>query len=249
MNRSGSIISAALVVAIPFLPLTARDQQDKQDDKGKKKALKIQSNYHEFDIPEINIPPIEIDLSELESSLQRMEVAMMRLEDCHIPELAFELSELPPIEIPEMNIPPMSVVIPPIPPIEIPPIEIPPVLIPEIVVGDLATGCDVAAHQVFHGLSEEEQVRLQALRTLACKGADHAITAYQQVQKQKARPAFRYEAIRQLGHFLDDGRVLPLIADAAKTDKNIEVRKKAIALLGKSRDPRSTKILEEILLN
>jgi len=247
MNRSGLFISAALVVAIPFLPLTARDQQDKQDEKGKKKFLKIQSNYHEFDIPEINIPPIEIDLSGLEFSLRRLEVAMMELEDCHIPELAFELSELPPIEIPEINIPPFAVAIPPMPPI--PPIEIPPFAIPEFVVDDLAIGCDVAAHKVFHDLSDEEQVRLQALRILACQGADQAITAYQQVQKQKARPAFRYEAIRQLGHFLDDGRVLPLIADAAKTDKNIEVRKKAIALLGKSRDPRSTKILEEILLN
>jgi hypothetical protein len=244
MNRSGSFISAALVAAIPFLPLTARDQQDKQDEKGKKKALKIQSNYREFDIPEINIPPIEIDLSELEFSLKQMEVAMMRLEDCHIPDLVFELSELPPIEIPEINIPPIAVAIP-----AIPPIEIPPIVIPDIALGDLTVGCDVAAHQVFHDLSEEEQVRLQALRTLACKGADQAITAYQQVQKQKARPAFRYEAIRQLGHFLDDARVLPLIAEAAKTDKNIEVRKKAIALLGKSRDPRSTKILEEILLN
>lgn len=246
MNRSGSFISAALVVAIPFLPLTARDQQDKQDDeKGKKKSLKIQSNYHEFDIPEINIPPIEVDLSGLEFSLKRLEVAMAALDDRHMPELAFELSELPPIEIPEINIPP----IPPIPPIAIPSIAIPPITIPDIALGDLAVGCDVAAHQVFHDLSEEEQVRLQALRTLACKGPDQAITAYQQVQKQKARPAFRYEAIRQLGHYLEDGRVLPLIADAAKTDKNIEVRKKAIALLGKSRDPRSTKILEEILMN
>lgn len=244
MNRSGSIISAALVVAIPFLPLTARDQQDKQDTKGKKKPIKIQSNYHEFDVPEINIPPIEIDLSGLEFSLKGLEVAMMELEDCHIPELAFELSVLPPIEIPEINIPPIAVAIPPIPPIEIPPIEI-----PEFVVGDLAVDCDAAAHKVFHDLSDEEQVRLQALRSLACRGADQAIAAYQQVQKQKASPAMRYEAVRQLGNFLEDGRVLTFIGDAARADRNIEVRKKAIALLGKSRDPQSTKILEEIVLN
>jgi hypothetical protein len=238
MNRSGSILSAALLLAISFLPLSAHNGQDREATKEKKKALKIQSDCRDF-----NMAPIEIDLSRLEFSLQELQFSLMELEAARLPELEFHLADLPATEIPEINIPPvdlphLAVAIAPIPPIEI----------PEIAVGELAPDCDVAAHKVFRDLSDEDQMRLQALRSLACQSAEQAIAAYHQVQK-KARPAFRYEAVRQLGHFLEDGRVLPLIADAAKTDKNIEVRKKAITLLGKSRDPRSTKILEEILLN
>jgi len=246
MNRSDSIISAALVVAIPFLPLTARDRQDKEPVKEKNKAIKIQSECRDFDLSAIQLPPIEIDFRELESSLRELEVSMHALEGFDLPDLAFHIQDLSNIEIPEISIPPLEIEIPPFA-VEIPPM--PQIETPEIIVGNLAVDCDVAAHRVFQNLSDEDHVRLQALRTLACQGADQAITAYQQVQKQKASPAMRYEAVRQLGHFLDDERILTLVADAAKTDKNLQVRKKAIALLGKSRDPRSTKILEEILLN
>jgi hypothetical protein len=246
MNHSESAVSMALLLAMPFMALTTRDQQDKEPVKEKAKVVRIQSGCGEIDLSDIHLPPIELDLSELENSLKELESSLRDLDGMYSSDLAFHIPDLPNIEIPEINISPLEIAIPPFS-VEIPPI--PPIELPKIAFGDLTVECDIAAHKVFHNLSDEEQIRLQALRSLACQGADQAITAYQQVQKQTASPAMRYEAIRQLGRFLEDGRVLTLVADAAKTEKSIQVRKKAIALLGKSRDPQATKILEEILLN
>jgi hypothetical protein len=242
MNRSGSSVTMALLLAMPFLALTAQDQQDRHLAKDKKeKNLKKKSDCRLFQLSEIKLPPIEIDLRALEMSLDGVERSLASLESMDLPDLAFAMPELPEIEIPAIEIPPLN-----IPPFSV---EIPPVEIPEVEVGDVSFDCDVEAHHIFQYLGDEEQVRLQALRSLACRGADQAIEAYQQNQRPKSSPAMRYEAVRLLGHFLDDERVLTYVADAAKSDKNLQVRKKAIALLGKSRDPRSAKALQEILMN
>jgi len=61
--------------------------------------------------------------------------------------------------------------------------------------------------------------------------------------KKESLPSLRYEAVRHLRRFLDDKRVVPILG---KDDKNVDVRKKTILLLGKSGDKRAVKILEEI---
>lgn len=247
MNRSGSSVAMALLMAMPFLALTAQDQQARHLAKDKnEKNLKKKSDCRLFQLSEIKLPPIKIDLRALEMSLESVERSLASLESMDLPDLAFAMPELPEIEIPAIDIPPLSI---PHFSVEIPPIEIPAIEVPEIDVGNLEFDCDVEAHHVFQNLGDEEQVRLQALRSLACRGADQAIEAYRQTQRPKSSPAMRYEAVRLLGHFLDDERVLTYVADAAKSDKNLQVRKKAIALLGKSRDPRSAKALQEILMN
>jgi HEAT repeat protein len=50
-----------------------------------------------------------------------------------------------------------------------------------------------------------------------------------------------------LGRFLEDERVVPILGDIIKDDSNLTVRKKAIYLLGKSKDPRAVDILEGIV--
>ncbi|HEX9975185.1 MAG TPA: HEAT repeat domain-containing protein, partial [bacterium] len=63
---------------------------------------------------------------------------------------------------------------------------------------------------------------------------------------EESNPALRYEAVRQLRRFLDDKRVVPILGEVAQYDKNVDVRKRAILLLGKSGDKRAVKILKEL---
>jgi HEAT repeat protein len=95
-------------------------------------------------------------------------------------------------------------------------------------------------------LSEQEQLKIAALRSISRQDADKAIPAMEKVIKEESNPALRYEAVRQLRRFLDDKRVVPILGKVAKDDKNVDVRKKAILLLGKSGDKRAVKILEEL---
>ena len=46
--------------------------------------------------------------------------------------------------------------------------------------------------------------------------------------------------------FVDEDGVLEVLAKVAKSDKNVDVRKKAIYVLGRSEDPKVVKILKDI---
>ena len=247
MKRLGLYVLFLLLLAISVLPLSAQDKKSGKSAKKKEYSRKI-----EFECAELEIPEIEIDLHGLELSLQNLQITLAELQDIEIPAIevttppiAIDVAPIdvaiPPIafEMPaiELAIPPIAVEIPPIPPIEF----------PEIDFNEFNIDCNASAGAIFQNLSEEEQLQLKALRALASQGADQAIAAYQQLIKKNSRPALRYEAVRQLGNFLNDERIVPLLGDAAKNDRNVEVRKKAIALLGKSDDPRARKILEEIV--
>ncbi len=99
---------------------------------------------------------------------------------------------------------------------------------------------------MFEDLSEDDQLKVTALRSISRQNADKAIPAIEKVIEEESNPALRFEAVRQLRRFLDDERVVPILGKVAKDDKNVDVRKKAIYLLGKSGDKRAVKILEEL---
>jgi HEAT repeat protein len=141
-----------------------------------------------------------------------------------------------------MAIPP----IPPIPPIhvEIPPI--PPIEIPHFDCEDFVIDFDGSHSKLFKDLSDDEQLKIHALRTLRNQEADRAIPTLAQIIKKESHPALRYEAVRQLGDFIDDERVITMLGKIAKTDSNLEVKKKAIRTLGRSDSQLAIKILEEI---
>jgi hypothetical protein len=131
-----------------------------------------------------------------------------------------------------------ALVIPPIPPIDI--------HIPEM---DFNFDFDEVAgtSHLFGELSEDEEIRLQALRSIARQEAATAIPALEKTLRNDPSPALRYQAVRYLYRFIDDERTVPLLAEVIANDKNVTVRKSAIRLLGKSNDPRAVEILENIV--
>jgi len=129
-----------------------------------------------------------------------------------------------------------------IPPIEIPEIQIPPIQLP-----DLGANLNMLASNPFGDLDEEDRLRLEALRAIANRSTGDAVPRLQRVLREERSPALRYEAVRLLGRFGSDKRVVPILGEVARKDKNIEVRKEAIYLLGKSGDPRAVSILEEMV--
>ncbi len=253
MNRVRQITLCGALLAIPFLPLNAEDGKHKPCASAKSKKIKIDAACADFDASVRQ--HIKLSLSRLNSSLQEIKIALAQLPKIEIP--AIEVT-LPMIEIGlSDNAPLLSlegaatfIDLPAITTVAMPPLpQVPPIEIPEIDLEFLSIDCNASAEAIFQYLSDEEKARLDALRSLAAGGVSQAIAAYKETVRMKARPSLRYEAIRQLGNFLHDERVVPLLGEAAKSDKNIEVRKKAIALLGKCDDPRSIKILEDIVLN
>lgn len=238
MKRSLIIILGLCLLAMFSLPGDAADG-DKEKKKPRQRIVIPPHPGFEFDI---EIPDFEWQLKDYEAMLEgldgqlgKLDIRLRRLDDLQLKNLE-ELRDLADLHI---VIP--DVAIPPIPPIDI--------HIPDIRIDGMVSGFDwdVESLKLFRDLSDEEQLRLQALRSLARRDADQAIPALEKTLREDASAALRYEAVRQLGGFLEDSRVVPLLGKAAKNDKNLAVRKKAVRLLSKSKDPRAVEILEEIV--
>ncbi len=227
-------IVAVLVLIFAFGIACTMVAQEKFERKNERKLKKAEEKLKaaECRLHSIEIPEIHIDLSGLEESMQELEVSLKHLEHIEIPD------------------------------IQIPHIYIPPIHIPEIDLDlshldfdfdfDFDDGFvyyedgDWDHSDLFEDLSEGDQLKIAALRSISRQDADKAIPAMEKVIKEESNPALRYEAVRHLRRFLDDKRVVPLLGKVAKNDKNVDVRKKAILLLGKSGDKRAVKILEEL---
>lgn len=230
------IIAVTFLLAIVFAcTMIAQEKLERKHEQKLKRAEK-KLKEHEYRLQSIEIPEIHIDLSGLEQSMQELEVSLQHLEHIEIPD------------------------------IQIPHIYIPPIHIPEIDLAfdqfdfnfdfdfdfDFDDGFiyyedgDWDHSELFENLSEEEQLKIEALRSISRQEADKAIPAMQKVIKEESHPALRYEAVRHLRRFLDDKRVVPILGKVARDDKNVDVRKRAILLLGKSGDKRAVKILEEL---
>lgn len=240
MKRSLIIILGLCLLTMFSLPGDAADG-DKEKKKSRQRIVIVPDSDFDFDI---EIPDVEWELKDyeemlegLEGQLGEMDIRLRHLDDLHFDKLR-DLEDLH-IVVPEVDL-----AIPPIPPI--PPIDI---HIPHLRLDGMVSGFDWDSDvlKLFRDLSEEEQLRLQALRSLARREADEAIPALEKTLREDASPALRYEAVRQLGGFLKDPRVTPLLGETAKNDQNLAVRKKAVRLLGKSKDPRAVEILQEIV--
>ena len=229
-------IAAVLALVLIFFLTNAIIAQERLERKIERKLKRVEDRLREKEhhIHSIEIPEINIDLSGLEQSMQDLEVSLQHLDHIEIPD------------------------------IQIPHIYIPPIYVPEIDVDlshldfdfdfdfDFDDGFvyyedgDWDHDDLFEDLNEKDQLKVAAIRSLSHQNADKAIPAIQKVLDEETNPALRYEAVRNLRRFLDDKRVVPILGKVAKNDNNIDVRKKAIYLLGKSGDPRAVKILEEL---
>ncbi len=240
MKHSLIIILGLCLLTMLSLPGDAADG-DKEKKKSRQRIVIAPDLGFDFDI---EIPDVEWELKDYEAMLEgldgqlgELDIRLRHLDDLHIDRL-HDLEDL------HIIVPEVDLAIPPIPPI--PPIDI---HIPHIRLDGMVSGVDwdSDALKLFRDLNEEEQLRLRALRSLARRDADQAIPALEKTLREDASPALRYEAVRQLGRFLEDPRVAPLLGETAKSDPNLAVRKKAVRLLGKSKDPRVVEILQEIV--
>lgn len=187
----------------------------------------------------IRIPRIEIDLSELESGLRELErelgnIDEIRIDKKELRQLERELAKLEDLRI---TIPDIDVDIPDID-IQLPHISF--------------EGLDI--HPFDHinddDLSEDTQIRLEALREIADKDAPTAVPVLEKSLKKDKHPIVRYQAIRYLGRFIDrDARVIDILGEVIRNDASLKNRKAAIRILGRSDDPRAVTILENLSMS
>lgn len=202
------------------------------------------------------VPNYDFDFSDLDSQLRDYEKALENM-DVHLGDLDVKLKDLDDVRIYHLDelrelenlhivIPDINIDIPPIPPIPQIAINIPEFQIDGM---DFTLYDDFDGHKLFRNLSDEEEIRLQALRSVVRQDIDQAVPALEKIAREDPSPALRYEAVRQLGRFFEDQRVVPILGEVVKNDNSLTVRKKAIQLLGKSRDPRAVEILEDVVGN
>ncbi|MBC8184114.1 HEAT repeat domain-containing protein [candidate division KSB1 bacterium] len=226
------------VVLILFLMTTiALFGQEIDEKKLEQNLQKLEQKLMEKEqvLRSIEIPEMNLDLSGLEESMIHLEHSLSHLEHIEIPDIHVEIPEID-IEVPEIHVG--------IPEIHVPEIDL------DLSHLDFDCGefhfhhwdrCDL-----FDDLSEDEEVKVSAIRSMGRQEAEKAVPALKRTIEKELNPAYRYEAVRQLRKFVDENTVLETLAKVAKSDKNVEVRKKAIHVLGKSEDPKAVKILKEI---
>lgn len=180
----------------------------------------------------IHLGRLEMGLEQLEVSLEALELNLNALSE-------IEIAALPSLS--HLSIPP----VPPLPPL--------PPLAPEISAAFHAAELDLldpGMHfDAYPGedLSDEELLRVEAMRSIGRRDADKAIPVLREIVAKDSSPALRAAAVRLLGKYLEDSRVAPLLGEVAQNDPNLRVRTLAIRMLGKSRDPRAVEILEKLI--
>lgn len=226
------------------IPSSAVAADGKKKKSSKQKAV-IAPNY-DFDF---DFSDLENQLQDYEKTLENMDVYLGDL-DIKLKDLddirIYHSDELRELENLRVVVPDINIDIPPIPPIPEIAIHIPEFRFDGM---DFTFSHDFEGHKLFKNLSDEEQIRLQALRSVARQDIGQAIPALEKIALEDPSPALRYEAVRQLGRFFEDQRVVPILGEVVKNDNSLTVRKKAIQLLGKSKDPRAVEILEEVVGN
>ncbi len=247
MRKAIVFLLSFSLLALFSLPVSSADGKKKKRHKSKTVVI---------DGERIEIPEVRIDVEELQRGMEELQRKLEKMKDVRIDapspdmealqlqlEKLHELENLR-IEIPSIDVDIPEIAIAPLP--VIPPIH---VEIPEISWDGFRFerfGND-GASRLFDDLSEDEELRLQALRSFARQPADVAIPALEKSLRNDKSPAVRYRAVSYLRKFLDeDDRIVPLLSEVIRRDENIKVRKKAIRILGESKDPRAVEILMEI---
>ena len=200
-------------------------------------------------VDEAQLEAIQERLRELEhSSLVDLEDHLSAFHVSVMPELSLEMERL------EMNLDGMGfdIEIPPIPDVPFV-VELPDLpVVPDIAeIADIGVFAPVSATQLqrlFPGMTDEEILKIQAMQALAGQSAATAVPALSKIARRGKTPARRYKAVSLLARFVKKDRsVIPLLGEVAFEDENLQVRKKAVTVLGKSGDARAIDILEELV--
>lgn len=221
---------------------------------GKKKKKRSDSGVIIFNDEVITIPEVHIDPEEWQRNMEELrrefEDMRVQLPRAELDKLRSELEKLRDLPELQFHIPDIDIDLPEIALAPIPPIH---VEIPEIHREGAECYRDFPGSP-FDDLSEDEALRLQALRSLVRaegvpegKEAATIVPALEKILQEDPSPAVRYQAVQYLARFLNqDERVVPLLGRVIREDSNLRVRKKAIRILGQSKDPRAVEILQEI---
>ncbi|MEL6821502.1 MAG: HEAT repeat domain-containing protein, partial [Calditrichota bacterium] len=154
--------------------------------------------------------------------------------------------------------------IPPLPPIAVLPdvpfpavAPLPDIDVPVIVDINAPTPVEFGIHghtssgemkRLFPGISDDEILKIQAMRSLSRQSSQTAVPTLSKIAlKGKSAPQ-RYMAVTLLSRYIKKDRsIVPLLGEIALNDENVNVRKRAVVFLGKSKDSRAITILEDII--
>ena len=225
-----------VVLVLSLIITVALSGQDIDEKKLERKLKKLEQRLKdkEHQLHSIEIPEMHLDLSGLEESMVHLEHSLAHLEHIEISEIHIDMPEID-IDIPEIHIPEID--------LEFSHFDF-----------DFDYDFDYAEFHyphldqshLFENMSEDEEIKVSAIRSMGRQEKEKAIPALKRTIAKESNPAYRYEAVRQLRKFVDEKQVLETLAKVAKSDKNVDVRKKAIHVMGKSENPKAVKILKEI---
>jgi|GEM_PF-6167844 len=213
----------------------------------------------------------EMDLSHLEElveleALHHLEDLEHHLEDLdlhHLADLEEHMAEmherLGAIHV-DVDIPPIPAIAPiaVLPDVPMPAIvPLPDINVPVIVDIDAPVPVDFGFHgfssggdmkRLFPGITDDEILKIQAMRSLTRQSTETAVPTLSKIAKKGKSAAQRYMAVTLLSRYLKKDRsIVPLLGEVALNDENVNVRKRAVVTLGKSKDSRAISILEEII--
>jgi hypothetical protein len=92
----------------------------------------------------------------------------------------------------------------------------------------------------------DPQVRSSAVYYFAIRGGQAVVAEVRAIVDTDVDDKVRTRAVSGLARLPPDAAV-PLLIELARTNKNLEVRKQAVTLLGQSQDPRARAFLQELL--
>ncbi|MFZ5515459.1 MAG: HEAT repeat domain-containing protein [Candidatus Zhuqueibacterota bacterium] len=236
MKRYSFILTAGIALSLFSASLLFSQNRTETKLKQEERALE----QAQMELESLAMPEIEVDLSGLEASMRELEFSLQQLESLQLQEFDFDLPAIPEI----------AVDIPPLPEIDvhIPWIDfvMPEIDIPEIAFDGRIFEREAWSHWGDSSLSEDEQLKISALRAMKRKQSNEVIPAVEKILRNEESAPLRFEAVNLLRYHLDDARSIELLGQAAKSDVNIDVRKRAVNILGRSADARAVTILEEI---
>ena len=213
-------IALIILVLLSTTLLLAQEADKKLERKLQKLEHELQEK--EFELESIEIPEIHIDMSGLEAAMHNLEFSLQHLEDIEIPEIDIHIPEIC-FEFDHFDF-------------------------------DFDFENSAFIHNgdwdhsdLFENLSKDEEKKISAVRSMGRQESEKALPALKKILTEESSPAVRYEAVRQLRRFIDEKGIINILARTAKTDQNVEVRKQAIYVLGKSEDPKAVKILKKIV--
>jgi hypothetical protein len=182
-------------------------------------------------------PAIEEAMSQVEPALAQAREALENVDwgeiDAAMEEASESLSAIAPFaHIPD--IPPIPA-IPPIP-------DIPPM--PHIVIG---AGLSFGDREYKRNLSDEEQVRLQALAALLNNDEKTALPEIKNLARQHENWAMRAAAVSMLAN-AESAEAIPLLEEVLNKDADQRVRKAAVRALSCREEPAAREVVKRLLM-